>query len=40
VGEKKKNWGNSAVKKILQKYALSAPAVTEQTKALAICKIK
>ena len=35
---KKKNWGNSAVKKILQKYALSASAATGQTKALATCK--
>jgi len=36
---KKKNWGNSAVKKILQKYASSASVATGQTRALVICKI-
>jgi hypothetical protein len=38
---KKKNWGHSAVKKILQKYAWSASTATGQTRAQAICyKIK
>jgi hypothetical protein len=38
--EKKKNWGHSAIKKILQKYVWSASTATGQTRVVTICKIE